>query len=601
MEDEQVLGINAFLVILLVTLCVLLGLVLKKTKWSYYLPESGAAMIFGFIVGGLASLAGEEEADRLVFSPNVFFFILLPPIIFEAGYTLEKKPFFRNLGSIMTYAIFGTLVSTILFGLIMWGFARAGAFPLDTANPLECLLFGSLISATDPVATLAILGAPELKADPLLYAIVFGESVLNDAVAIVLYNTFAAFVDEPFGAATLFQGVGLFFGISLGSTLVGIFIASIGCYTIKSIDFSEYPHYEFTLITLFAFASYFFAEMCTLSGIMSLFFAAITMSHYNVTNITEMTQHTTHQAYKTIAQICETFVFVYIGVTAGIGASPLVYELQWSFTMVVCTIFCILLGRFFNIYPLTWILNRYRNLKIPGRMQFPMWFAGLRGAVAFALSLRVPTTGGPYIVSTTLCVVMFTTLVMGGTTLPVLRKFGMTGSDIMKEFEDAEAAASSVVVTSKIGGESGAAKSGRDGDLVGVMSNRFVQLDDKYFSRWFAGKWKGKKPPSHGHGHGHGAEVEPHPNEAPVVGADHGAADAEPPAVEPDHKDGVELGAAGADGGDAAAPADPPAPLHTQSAAVDALPTMATMTPSRSQMASAGSEAATGSAANPFK
>jgi NhaP-type Na+/H+ or K+/H+ antiporter len=105
-------------------------------------------------------------------------------------------------------------------------------------------LFGALISATDPVATLAILGAPELKADPLLYALVFGESVLNDAVAIVLYNTFATFVDEPFGIGTLFQGVGLFFGISLGSTLIGIFIASIACYTIKAIDFSEYPHYE---------------------------------------------------------------------------------------------------------------------------------------------------------------------------------------------------------------------------------------------------------------------------------------------------------------------------------------------------------------------
>jgi hypothetical protein len=68
----------------------------------------------------------------------------------------------------------------------------------------------------------------------------------------------------------------------------------------------------------------------------------------------------------------------------GIGASPLVYELEWSFTCVVCTIFCILLGRLFNIYPLTAILNQYRALKIPYSMQFPMWYAHLTSASASA-------------------------------------------------------------------------------------------------------------------------------------------------------------------------------------------------------------------------
>lgn len=65
-----------------------------------------------------------------------------------------------------------------------------GWIQIDTSSPLEALLFGALISAVDPVATLSILGNPELNLDPLLYSIVFGESVLNDAVAIVLFNTF---------------------------------------------------------------------------------------------------------------------------------------------------------------------------------------------------------------------------------------------------------------------------------------------------------------------------------------------------------------------------------------------------------------------------
>ncbi len=105
--------------------------------------------------------------------------------------------------------------------------------------------------------------------------------------------------------------------------------------------------------------------------------------------------------------------------------------------------------------------------------------------MAFALSLRVPTTGGPVIVSTTLCVVMFTTLVMGSTTLPVLRRFKMTGSNLMKDFEDREAALGAAAE----GAVNAGVVSG-PGAVVDKLSNRFVDLDQKYFSRWFAGKWK---------------------------------------------------------------------------------------------------------------
>ena len=86
------------------------------------------------------------------FQPELFFFLLLPPIIFEAGYTLRRKDFFRNFGTIIAYAVLGTLVSTFIIGYITFWAAKQGYIDIDAENPLEALLFGSLISAVSAIA-----------------------------------------------------------------------------------------------------------------------------------------------------------------------------------------------------------------------------------------------------------------------------------------------------------------------------------------------------------------------------------------------------------------------------------------------------------------
>lgn len=272
--EHWLLAVHGFGFCCVVVLCLLAGLLLRKKKF-YYLPESGAAMLLGmhgapplhssalltlallwagmsaaegFIVGGFISLFGESEARSVVFNPFVFFFILLPPIIFEAGFTLDQKSFFKNLGSILTYAVFGTIISCLVFGYMMFGAARGGFIHLNADTPLEAMLFGSLVSATDPVATLALLGSPDIAADPLLYALVFGEAVLNDAVAIVLYQTFAIFLHQPFSGLTMLGAVFLFFGIAIGSTLVGGIMGLLCSLLFKKVDLKEFLVYEFTLV-----------------------------------------------------------------------------------------------------------------------------------------------------------------------------------------------------------------------------------------------------------------------------------------------------------------------------------------------------------------
>ncbi len=109
--------------------------------------------------------------------------MLLPPIIFESGYNMQTKPFFKNIGSVLSYSFIGTFIAIILSSLLFFYTGQMGISYQFTMQ--ESWVFGSLISATDPVAVLAIF--KEMDADEDLFAVVFGESIFNDAIGIVMF------------------------------------------------------------------------------------------------------------------------------------------------------------------------------------------------------------------------------------------------------------------------------------------------------------------------------------------------------------------------------------------------------------------------------
>lgn len=416
-------ALNTLLLVVVLGLCIVSAYLIKQNS-LYYLPESAAAIIVGLVVGGLARAVypSTEELDFLSFNPEIFFFFLLPPIIFEAGYSLKKRDFFANFWTISLFAVFGTIISAIIIGYLVYFVGLLGWVDVDTSSPLEALLFGAMISAVDPVATLSIMGNAELNCDPLLYSIVFGESVLNDAVAIVLFRTFMGFYEsgEAFTNSTIPTVMFNFTATSLGSVLVGVVVALMGCYLFKQTQMYKYPEYEISLLFLFAYGAYSFAEAVKLSGIMSLFFCGIVLSHYNSHNLSPTAQVTTHTIFKSLAQLSEMFVFLYIGM-------GLFTERFKSINVpffLLAMFFCVL-ARFFNIFPLSYLANFGRQYTIPVKMQTVLWFTGLRGAISFALSQTMPGEHTDLYIATTLGIVIFTTVVCGGLTEPMLSSMGM--------------------------------------------------------------------------------------------------------------------------------------------------------------------------------
>ena len=361
--------------------CVFVAYLIKKNRF-YALPESAAAMIVGMCFGLIAKLASRTKEDLafLQFNPEIFFFVLLPPIIFEAGYTLKKAHFFKNVVVIVAYALFGTLISTFIVGGLTYFLATSGLVTsISATNPMESLLFGALISAVDPVATLSIMGSPELQCDQLLYSLVFGESVLNDAIALVLFKTFSKYYDPDSADLHGSDIPGAFIQfilVSVGSVIVGVLLGLVCSLMYKHTTLYDYPKFETGLLFLFCYLCYSLSEAVNLSGIMSLFFHGMILSHYNSYNLSDISFHTVSQIFSTLACVTETLVFLYMGMSVFTGAFS-----HWNpGVTLLLLIFCVV-GRAAHIFPLTYLCNLCRPAgeQIPRKMTVVLWFVGLRG------------------------------------------------------------------------------------------------------------------------------------------------------------------------------------------------------------------------------
>ncbi|XP_071959246.1 sodium/hydrogen exchanger 8-like [Antedon mediterranea] len=419
-DEETSSSMTIFFILIVVGISIFCVHSLIKYQF-HYLPESVAVILLGAVIGLLLMILNNRNltdwTKEETLDPTTFFLVVLPPIIFESGYSLHKGNFFQNLGSILVFAVFGTFISAMVIGGGVYLLGQAGvAYELSM---VESLAFGSLISAVDPVATLAIFSA--LDAEPLLNMMVFGESILNDAVSIVMSNT-VMMLNSPEMADissthAFFSGVMYFFFMFITSAFIGIGFALLSALILKHFDLRKTPSLELGMLLIFSYLPYGFAEGVKLSGIMSILFAGITMSHYTHYNLSPITQITVQHTFRTMAFIGETCVFAYLGLAI------FSFNHRFEAALVIWSIFLCLIARALNIFPLSFLVNFFREHKINHKMQFIMWFSGLRGAIAYALSLHLEFADDTHhvIVTTTLVIVLFTVVILGGSTMPLLK------------------------------------------------------------------------------------------------------------------------------------------------------------------------------------
>ncbi|XP_019194267.1 PREDICTED: sodium/hydrogen exchanger 6-like [Ipomoea nil] len=428
-KDQRAAGVGILLQIMMLVLSFILGHILRRRRFDY-LPEASASLLIGLIVGGLATISDTGTSIRawLNFHEEFFLLFLLPPIIFQSGFSLSPKPFFSNFGAIVTFAIFGTFIASIVTGVLVY---IGGVIYLVYKLPfVECLMFGALISATDPVTVLSIF--QELGTDVNLYALVFGESVLNDAMAISLYRTFSLVRSHMSSADSFLMVIVHFLETFVGSMSsgVGVGFTSALLFKYAGFDIDNLQNLECCLFVLFPYFSYMLAEGLSLSGIVSILFTGIVMKRYTYSNLSRSSQRFVSAFFHLISSLAETFVFIYMGFDITME------QHRWTHVgFIFFSILFIGIARASNVFGCAYLVNLVRpaHRRIPLKHQKALWYSGLRGAMAFALALQavhdLPEGHGQTIFTATITIVVLTVLIIGGSTGTMLEALDVVGDN----------------------------------------------------------------------------------------------------------------------------------------------------------------------------
>uniref|UniRef100_A0A1J3CG51 Sodium/hydrogen exchanger 3 n=1 Tax=Noccaea caerulescens TaxID=107243 RepID=A0A1J3CG51_NOCCA len=424
-DHASVVSMNLFVALLCA--CIVLGHLLEETRW---MNESITALIIGSCTGIVILLISGGKSSRiLVFSEDLFFIYLLPPIIFNAGFQVKKKQFFRNIMTIMLFGAIGTLISFVIISLGAKHFFEK--MNIGDLTVSDYLAIGAIFSATDSVCTLQVLNQDET---PLLYSLVFGEGVVNDATSVVLFNAIQRFDLTHINSAIALEFAGNFFYLFILSTALGVAAGLLSALIMKKLYIGRHStDREVALMMLLAYLSYMLAELFDLSSILTVFFCGIVMSHYTWHNVTGKSKVTTKHTFAALSFLAEIFIFLYVGMDAldiekwdAVRDSP-----GQSIGVSSILLGLVLLGRAAFVFPLSFLSNLTKSSdeKIDWKKQVTIWWAGLmRGAVSMALAYNQFTTSGhtkilgnAIMITSTITVVLFSTVVFGLLTKPLVK------------------------------------------------------------------------------------------------------------------------------------------------------------------------------------
>lgn len=373
-------------------------------------PHTVILIIIGIVLARLSEVWPPlESLQHFQLTPDLVLFIFLPALIFESALSLNARQLIKDIAPVLTLAVPALLISTALVGLGLWWL-----LPIDL---IVALMFGALISATDPVAVIALfkeLGTPER-----LTVMVEGESLFNDATAIVvvsiLLGLYAATPASGWDVAStaITQFVRVFFGGVLVGALFGFIISWI---------MTRFAHVSSSVLILSLVLAYFSFVVAEhhlhVSGVMAVVTCAIIFGIFGVSRLPRDAVEQVHETWEFIAQICNTLLFLFVGML--VDFSSLIDDIGYILIAVVL----VQASRATLVYSSVMLVQKVFHLPhVTLGERHIMFWGGLKGglAIAIVLSLPLDLAGRELLIHLTLGVVLFSMLVNAPSIRPLIR------------------------------------------------------------------------------------------------------------------------------------------------------------------------------------
>ena len=356
--------------------------------------------IFKKIAEGVASIDFQSIVLR----------IMLSFLLFAAAIQTDIKTLRRERTAIITFATLGVFISTLLIGFLLYFVMKQVGLSVDL---LYCLLFGALISPTDPIAVSAIL--KNTKISPRLDTIISGESLFNDGVGLVLFVTVLTIAGQTGTSISFVEILGLFAREVLGGILIGLIIGFLGCRMINSIkNFQSILLISIALVLALSVIAHQFHASIPLAAVTAGLIIGNKSLDEKVAGKTNISYQFLSRIWQLIDEVLNTILFVMIGLQLVVMPFLNNYWLIGFISIVI-----ILIARLISVsLPAVFILRKVNFSNF-----FILTWAGLRGGISVAMALSLPVSHyREVILSSCYFIVIFSIIVQGLTLNHVIKK-----------------------------------------------------------------------------------------------------------------------------------------------------------------------------------
>ena len=354
----------------LLLLACLVGILTKRIA---HLPYTIALTVVGLLI---AITHIGPDIEETGFSKDLIFFVMLPPLLFQGALHMDVNRLMQHFWPIFTFAVLGVVLSTVIVGGVFYWVGGIGSL-------LIAMLFGALITPTDPVSVLSLFRECHVP-DDLKY-LVEGESLFNDGTGVVVFTIILGMILEGGGFNAEAAGFE-FLKVSAGGLLLGAILGGITFAVLRRIE----DHLlENAICLVLAYGSFWLAEVAHVSGVIATVISGLLIGNYGRRfSMAQKTRETVETFFESIDFLINSLLFILIGLELqAISLEQFTGKLR----PIGAAILGLLVARAVVVYSLYWILN-LKGTKRPPNWAHVLFWGGLRGSIPIALLLGLPTT-----------------------------------------------------------------------------------------------------------------------------------------------------------------------------------------------------------------